>query len=1427
MKKIVLLLLLFLLLAVGTAQAANWTFAVYLDADNNLEAAGIDDFNEMELSGSIANNVNIIVQFDRASGYDSTNGDWTSARRYYITQDSNTNTINSTLIQDLGEVDMANVNTLVDFINWSVNAYPAQHHAVVLWNHGDGWKSPSVTISSGKKKEDTHIPKVWEDNVLVKSNSRGIISDDSSSNILSLQEVRQAFEQAYTITGVKLDMIGMDACLMQMAEVGYELKNHSDILVGSEENEPGDGWDYNGSLIFLVNNPTVDSSQLGAQIVNSYFSQYGFSGDETQSAVNQSNMINLRQAIDNFAQSMINGLPTYKTQISTARSNSYDFNGDSDYVDLFDFASKVNDGVLNVTIKTAAVNVMAAVSNTVLVEMHGSSAADSNGISIYYPNSVLSSYSTTLFAQDSLWDEFLTNITYIPPDSYENDDNYTLANWITVDGVSQWHNFAPAGDEDYVKFDAITNHTYIIETFNLSSSADTYLYLYNTDGQSLITSDDDGGIGVASKINWTCPTSGTYYAMVEDYYPTAIGGVYSIYVNDTTSPPTPDTTPPGTVSNLQATNITNVSIYWSWTNPGDTDFNESLIYLDLVNVQNTTNNYYLATNLIPNTWYTLTVFTKDNNGNINNTNVSSTVKTNTSSTTDTDNDGISDSIDNCPTIPNPDQNDTDNDGIGDICDYDIIINEIMQNPNAVTDANGEYFELYNDGAIAFDINGWEIKDEGSDSHTINQASLIISPSGFLVLCRNNNISENGNFTCDYQYSGFNLVNGADKVILVIGSQEIDRVEYDGGPNFPNPTGASMELTNYSSDNNVGSNWQEAAIIFGNGDNGTPGSLNSPLICVENWVVQAASCNTSDQGIKHYTDLNSCGTIDNLPADNGTVSTCNYCSFNITNSTWSSWQNQTSCLVNDTYLQNRSKIEYDANYAACYAVTNLPSDLWNNGTNNSYWEYQSLTCDFCTPNWYPVNGSCASNDLSTNWYNDTNSCYAQTNLASDNNPPANSTTHCDYDNNGIIGDLNSVNDTNIANLGLDINQSSNLNQNFTGIQLVQFKDSGILLFEFYFNFDLGPLDLMDLAVEKQPGSSNLSHMIIQGLDLTSQSQTKTVYLNIIANGSGVCIKDAQISSIAEITGKCDGTSETWVACPGSSGLYSCSLNGSQYKISGLIHSGVKETYCGDSFCNGDESCSTCPADCGNCNNGGSSGGSSSRTLKPTNQTITQTAPTINTTIQEEKKPETTPKTTMPLVTSTKPTIEVISTDPDLGLVTGRAVALFKKFDNKLWTLIPIVFIALVLVIAVYEVAYATTKKGKKIVKKKKRRKRFLNYLGIFVILVVISMILIFFNNNSQNQEPVVKKIDYDDFAKCLKQEKATYYGNSQDCPLCRTQEEMFGESFQYLKYVDCAEDAHRCANEKATQVPSWRIDWINYPGVQELNELSELSGCSLS
>jgi hypothetical protein len=157
----------------------------------------------------------------------------------------------------------------------------------------------------------------------------------------------------------------------------------------------------------------------------------------------------------------------------------------------------------------------------------------------------------------------------------------------------------------------------------------------------------------------------------------------------------------------------------------------------------------------------------------------------------------------------------------------IIITEIMQDPNAVNDAEGEYFEVYNTTDSAIDMEGWVISDLGPDSHTIS-SSVIIPANGYAVFARDSDILLNGGFTANYQFSGFTLGNTTDEIILTSGVTEIDRVDYSGVLNFPLTAGESMELHLFYYDavsNDTGSNWGVATSVYGSGDLGTPGTNN--------------------------------------------------------------------------------------------------------------------------------------------------------------------------------------------------------------------------------------------------------------------------------------------------------------------------------------------------------------------------------------------------------------------------------------------------------------------------------------------------------------------------------------------------------------------------------------------------------------------------
>ena len=198
----------------------EWTVIVYSAADDEvLEENMWFDVNEMEMVGSNSQ-MNIVVQIDRyASGFTG-DGDWSDTRRYLITQDNNLDRITSPVVQSVGEVDTGDPQTLIDFVTWAVQNYPAKKYALIMSDHGGGWTGGFSDMSA------------------------------SSYSDLSIPEIVSSIEQIRQNTGIdKFELIGFDACLMGQIEVFGSLYPYSNYMVASEEVIPvmggrtRPGWD--------------------------------------------------------------------------------------------------------------------------------------------------------------------------------------------------------------------------------------------------------------------------------------------------------------------------------------------------------------------------------------------------------------------------------------------------------------------------------------------------------------------------------------------------------------------------------------------------------------------------------------------------------------------------------------------------------------------------------------------------------------------------------------------------------------------------------------------------------------------------------------------------------------------------------------------------------------------------------------------------------------------------------------------------------------------------------------------------------------------------------------------------------------------------------------------------------------------------------
>lgn len=369
-----------------SAQINEWTIMVYMAADNDLEINGISDFNEMEAIGS-TDDVDVLVQFDRTSGYDKSNGDWTDTKRFRVEKDDNNTTISTLPIMELGEVNMGDTASLTDFIDWATENYPAKHYALVLWNHGGGWR-----------KEEGVDNQHYKD----------VCFDETDFDNLSNSEVTKAIRRSKA----KIDIIAYDACLMGMMEVAYQVKDDAKIMVASEDGIPLDGFDYKSLLKHLTDSPSIEPDSLSKVIVNTFLNFSGYEFESVAlSAIDLSKMNDLTQKMDTMVAAIIKD-DTLWDQIYTFTTFMTHFL-DEPHIDIVDLSKKIYNATDNEKIKTAIDSFINTFANATIANKWKGSYSDLYGLSIYLPNP--SNYDETYIAIDNentfpdstLWDEFI------------------------------------------------------------------------------------------------------------------------------------------------------------------------------------------------------------------------------------------------------------------------------------------------------------------------------------------------------------------------------------------------------------------------------------------------------------------------------------------------------------------------------------------------------------------------------------------------------------------------------------------------------------------------------------------------------------------------------------------------------------------------------------------------------------------------------------------------------------------------------------------------------------------------------------------------------------------------------------------------------------------------------------------------------------
>jgi hypothetical protein len=396
---------------------------VWMAGDNDLEEFGDQDLAEMKLVGS-TDEVNVVVQFD------SMRDDRT--RRYLVTADGR---IEDDVVYELGETNTGDPAVATDFFRWAINRYPADRLLGVIWNHGSGIdetdvyeraRRRGVALVHGRARgpadlsrglvstalSSRHRRALFGSTMAAAIQDRAIAFDDTSRDFLDNVELKKVLTDVTRGTQRTFDVLGFDACLMSMVEIAYQMKGSADVVVGSEELEPGEGWPYDRLLDALTRQPDLTGPELSAAIVKLYAEAHR-TGDITQSALDLAGLDVTTKAIDALAKALAVAIKTPAEYMALGKAlNATQRFDTADFVDLGHLCEEVVKRTKSARVKAAARRVRESLESGagfVIAERHrGSSVGNATGVAIYFPRGpVNKTYDRLDFAKRTSWRRFL------------------------------------------------------------------------------------------------------------------------------------------------------------------------------------------------------------------------------------------------------------------------------------------------------------------------------------------------------------------------------------------------------------------------------------------------------------------------------------------------------------------------------------------------------------------------------------------------------------------------------------------------------------------------------------------------------------------------------------------------------------------------------------------------------------------------------------------------------------------------------------------------------------------------------------------------------------------------------------------------------------------------------------------------------------
>lgn len=262
------------------------------------------------------------------------------------------------LLEELEQASVGESATLTSFIDYGMEAFPADRYGLILWNHGGGAVSGFA------------------------------VDENFGGDGLTLRELHEAFASS-GMAAEPFEFIGFDACLMANLETAHIAGGYARYLIASEELEPGYGWHYTPWLNALGENPMMDGAEIGRLITDSFVEFYDENGmaeeATTLSVIDLQWLPAVTEALENFVQAA--DLSQYEYgSVARPRSQTKEFGlpteygGSTDMIDLVHLAEQFAD-----TLPDESTALIDAVSGVISYSRTGSYVSNANGLSVFFP----------------------------------------------------------------------------------------------------------------------------------------------------------------------------------------------------------------------------------------------------------------------------------------------------------------------------------------------------------------------------------------------------------------------------------------------------------------------------------------------------------------------------------------------------------------------------------------------------------------------------------------------------------------------------------------------------------------------------------------------------------------------------------------------------------------------------------------------------------------------------------------------------------------------------------------------------------------------------------------------------------------------------------------------------------------------------------